>query len=54
MTVFRKRKRGLLRNGKIKKCKGNVHLVAFVREKRADIVVEKDVEKKVKKVEKRC
>ena len=43
-----------MRNGKIKKCKGNAHLVAFMREKTADIVVEKDVEKKAKKVEKRC
>ena len=52
--MFRKRKRRLSQNERMKKNERNAHLVAVMLEKVADIVVEKDVEKKEKKVEKRC
>ena len=51
--MFRKRKRELSQNEKIKKGEENAHLVVDVAGKGADIVVEKDVEKKGKKDEKR-
>ena len=52
--MFRKRKRRLSQNERMKKNERTAHLVAIMPWKTTDIVVEKDVEKKEKKVEKRC